>query len=114
MPDDPQKLIETVREALDAIKAEWAILPKSATFRIEDITEWLIRFVDPNMKRIEESLESLSKLEAALGEKTVPRLMLEVYYAARCQADDILDAPSWTKKEEQEIVSKYMPGYTVK
>jgi hypothetical protein len=85
---DAQKLIETVRKTLNF---------------------WVPNY-DAEAKN--DALEALAQLESALGEKTVPLAMLN-------EIDDFGRADSYQSSGEwegkcQEIVSKHMPGYTVK
>lgn len=51
MTDD--KLREAVRNAL----AEWDILPPERKYTLEDVTDWMQRFMAPAMEKLRDSLE---------------------------------------------------------
>jgi hypothetical protein len=85
MPDTPQKLIETVREALGDL----------SSYRRE---------AGYNASQSEKEYSALSQLESALGEKTVPSEMLEI----------LTNGNLWDDESREELVKQYMPGFTVK
>jgi hypothetical protein len=100
-PQDAQKLVETVRDRLIRIMDNGT----SKTFA-GDIYE------DTDAVNAREANINLSKLESALGEKTVPMAMLRELF------EYTADEPEHWDRIAQEvaimIVQKHMPDYTVK
>jgi hypothetical protein len=103
MPDDPQKLIETAREALDTLCRE--VFEYGQAYEQENSNRGRGIVID-NYSAYKEAeiIDLLASFESALGEKTVPMEMLKKI------GDD------WITNEDalRALIAKCMPGYTVK
>jgi hypothetical protein len=106
MPDTPQKLIETVREAL--IGAREALLAWNG-IGIPDGDRMMVNRIYEQSPEIKSIDRALALLESALGDKTVPLAMLWELFRAATAPNHI----PYSKRAEI-LVSKHMPGYTIK
>lgn len=47
---------EPLREAVKAALAEWDILPRERKYTLEDVTDWMQRFMAPAMEKLREAI----------------------------------------------------------